>query len=48
MVGNVCRRSGEEFALFVITDCNMLTFSSRSVCSKDDQERAEVYEGFKA
>jgi len=25
MVGNVCRTSGEEFALFVTTDCNVLT-----------------------
>ena len=33
MVGNVCRTSGEEFALFVTTDCNMLlTFRHRASC----------------
>jgi len=37
MVGNVCRMSGEEFALLVTTDCNMLPLSIRSVWSKDNQ-----------
>lgn len=41
-VGSVCRTASEERAPLVTTDCNMLTLSSRSVWSKDNQERAAV------